>query len=184
MSMEEMEPDRYLGPKRYRHTFQCERCGHFFKRTFSKVIVPTPPCPKRACIAADAREAAEKETENLRRMLAEQKPPGHIGVSIAGKAIDETARIVMEDHKLTDLKTNLRPGDIAAPSLPPEQQRAADNFFKAGAKASKIEEARAAMLKRRAISGAFRGMAVAPIQVTGGTQGEPVIRHVGTQKLG
>jgi hypothetical protein len=119
----------------------------------------------------------------MARIIAEQRAPAHIGANVGVKAVDETARIVMEDHKMTDLKDNIRAGEAMAPKLPGPMQAAADNYFSANPLKDRGVNARQAeLLKRRAIGGAFRGMAVSP-SVTGGTPGESPMRLVRTEKF-
>jgi DNA-directed RNA polymerase subunit RPC12/RpoP len=48
------------------------------------------------------------------------------------QAIDMTANIVMEDHKLGDLKDNVRMGETMAPKLAPGAQAMADSFASGG----------------------------------------------------
>ena len=57
------------------------------------------------------------------------RAPASIGGDVRIRAVDETARIVMEDHGLTDLRSDQRPGDTAAPRLRPDLQARADNMF-------------------------------------------------------
>ncbi len=115
----------------------------------------------------------QQENARLRIMLEEQKAPAHIGANNVVKAVDATADIVMQDYKLTDLKDNVRTGESVAPKLPPHQQVLADNMFGGGksdmqirdpstGQTRSIQAGRMAALGRRAIAGAFRGMAVAP----------------------
>jgi hypothetical protein len=109
-----------------------------------------------------------------------------IGKNVRVKAVDETAKIVMEDYQMTDLKDNIRHGENVAPKLPPAQQKAADNYFgNAGLKAAGINEKQAALLGRRAIAGAFRDMSVPPtvVQGTGHRQGESPMRRVGVENI-
>jgi hypothetical protein len=66
--------------------------------------------------------------------LTLNKAPAAIGGNIQVKAIDETAKIVMEDYGMTDLRSDVRETESAAPKLPPVLQRQADNFFGGGPK--------------------------------------------------
>ena len=146
-----------------RITYQCAKCGRVWKRTFKAMPANDPPCPNKACEALAQLAALKLETENLRRMLVEQRAPGHIGDNPRVQAVDRTAEIVMKDYGMTDLKDNIREGDNMAPKLPPVMQRQADNLF--GGKAMKsvgLNDKQIALMNRRAISGAYRRMAVAP----------------------
>ena len=172
---EVVEPEGFLEPKMYKCSFTCEKCGHEWTRTLKAVPRKLPPCPNRKCIDASALSAAQQEIGNLRRMLDEQKAPGHIGDNVRTKAIDATADIVMQDHKMTNLRDGIRPGESMAPKLPLAQQAAADNFFAAGAAAKGAKAVDFAtggqrvitpnqmkLIGRRAMSGAYRNMSVGP----------------------
>lgn len=180
---ETLPPDGFMQPRRYKITARCLRCQKNYSWVTTKPGGPDRPCPKKKCREEVIQERVLREAENVAKMLEEQRAPGHIGANTGVKAIDETARIVMEDHKLTDLKDNIRPGEAMAPKLPGPQQAAADNFFTKNPLAERGVNARQAeLLKRRAIGGAFRGMAVSPT-VTGGTPGESPMRLVRTEKF-
>ena len=182
-----MEPDGYLQPRGYKITAHCHRCGNDFSWTAKNMAGKDRPCPRKACREAVFQEAVLKEARNLAKILEEQRPPGHIGDKPVVRAIDETARIVMEDHHLTDLRDNIRPGESMAPKLPGDQQEKADNFFNSNALASKGLPSRAAtLLGRRAIAGAFRATAVNPSDLLRAQPGEraPIQTLVRTEKIG
>ena len=116
------------------------------------------------------------ENDRLRAMLDEQRGPAHIGGNKMVAAVDQTAEIVMKDYGLTDLKDRVGPGETMAPKLPPQQQALADTMFNGGTRDVKVkdvltgrtETVQAAQMNRigkRAIAGAYRGMAVAPNSV-------------------
>ncbi len=180
---ETMDPDpkEFLGKRRYKITCRCLRCGKEYSYVASNVVGPDRPCPKKACVKAALEADFAIREANLRKMLEEQRAPGHIGENVQVKAIDATAEIVMQDHKLTNLKDNIRPGESMAPKLPPQQQKAADNFFSGGPK--RMNPKQAELLKRRAVAGAFRGMAINPAQVLPRSSGESPLRIVGTERL-
>lgn len=164
----------------------CDRCGHEFSYVTKRLSESNRPCPRRVCKTAAHREQIMREARNIAQMLEEQRAPGHIGESITVKAVDETARVVMEDYAMTDLKDNIRVGEAVAPKLPVPMQNAADNFFNGGAvkgRAGIRNEKQAQLMGRRAIAGAFRGMAVHPGQVFTGNQGDSALRLVGKEKL-
>ena len=117
-SAEVLPADRYLGPVRYRNTYVCDLCGHSWTRTTEKTPKKDPPCPNKACIEARYQADVLKAAENMARIFAEQRAPGHIGDNPRVHAIDRTAEIVMEDHGMTDLKDNLREGETMVPPLP------------------------------------------------------------------
>lgn len=168
-----VEPDGFMQPKRYRVSYSCPRCGHAWKRTYKSIPADDPSCPSVRCAVDAATSALALQVANLTRMLEEQRGPATIGDKIAVKAIDETARIVMEDQHLTDLKDNIRIGESMAPPLAPAAQAAADGFFKRGA----AEGARVLgtnkrlnpkqmnhmkALGSRAIHGAFKNASLSP----------------------
>lgn len=98
---------------------QCDECGHRYKRILKSISDPDPPCP--ACTKAQRKPRGMDYTST--------RAPAAIGGNVQIKAIDETARIVMEDHHMTDMRTDVRMGENAAPRLPPVQQAKADAFF-------------------------------------------------------
>lgn len=184
-----LPPDGYLAPKRYRHFFRCTRCGHEYHRDSAKITIKDAPCPKVKCRVA--REVEEKlaADENMRVMLEEQKPPGQLLRSNATQAVDKTAEIVMQDYGLTNLNDNIRAGEIAAPKLPPPQQRAADAFFSGAEIARQAGGAhlgrRVKMLGAQAMAGAFRNSAINPgamAERAGIAPGTPPLRVVRREK--
>jgi len=167
------QPEGFMEPKVYRVRWECPNCGHKWSKTFKAIPSEDPPCPSVKCAVARETSALAQQVANLTRMLLEQRAPATIGDKLAVKAIDETARIVMEDNQLTDLKDNIRRGESMAPKLPPAAQVAADNFFKKGAQAgarvlgtNKTLNVRQTnhmkTLGQRAIHGAFRNASVPP----------------------
>lgn len=129
------------------------------------------------------RERIEKERDNMDRIISEQRTPGINGAD-GVRIIDKTAEIVMQDHHLTNLKDNLRPGDIMAPRLPYRQQQAADNFFQAPPKGTSVaQQRRFKQLGAMALRGAFAGNAINPAAVLPGKRGEAVLRKIGTEKI-
>lgn len=179
-----LEPEGYLQPRRYRIECLCHRCGNRYHYETSKLTADDRPCPKKKCRAQAHEERVMREAENMARILETRTPPGHIGDKPIVQAIDKTAEIVMQDHGMTDLRDNIRPGEAMAPKLPPPMQKAADNFFTAQPVVERGGNSRQAeLLKRRAIAGAFRGMAINPGAVTPGTPGQSPMRLVRTEKI-
>jgi hypothetical protein len=178
--------DEFMGARRYKVTYQCEKCNHIYHRTFKAVPAKDPPCPNKSCAEVSEIEQLKKQVENLTRMLESQTPPAHIGQKPVVKAVDTTAKIVMEDYSLTNLKDNIRTGETMAPKLPPAQQAAADGYFGGSAlKAAGINKKQMDLLGRRAMSGAFRGMSVAPSQIMPAMpQGASPLRVVRTESTG
>lgn len=101
--------------------YHCRKCGNKWKaRDNKKLDDPVPACPNLAC--------GEVQTP-IGMDLTLNKAPAFGGNNIQNKAIDETAKIVMEDHGLTDLRSDVGPAESMAPKLPPAQQARADSFF-------------------------------------------------------
>lgn len=109
---------------RFQVTIRCQECHHRYKRVLAAedesalAAVADPPCPR--CSAA-AR--APKPFD-----FASRKAPG-VGGSLTARAVDTTAEIVMQDYGMTDLRSDVREGESAAPKLAPRLQAAADNMF-------------------------------------------------------
>jgi hypothetical protein len=174
------QPEGFMEPKVYVVTLECPRCEKPYKWRTKNLGAREPECPKRACIAAKIREESAREIFNLKKMIEERLAPGHIGENVMVKAIDKTADIVMTDNNLTNLNDNLRPGDTMAPKLPGPMQAAADGFF--GGQNMKARGHRARQIEamgKRAMAGAYRGMAVTPGQLMPeGAKGMPGLTQV------
>ena len=159
---------------KYQLTLRCKnwRCDHHRKPYKRTVYVPEgesiddqpdPPCPKCAKARVndtkvqrvDSEEQAQPALPHMGLDLEKQTAPGIVGANAQVRAVDMTAEIVMQDYGMTDLKSNIRPGEAMAKPLPAPAQRAADNFFNPGGTNNKQ---RIAMkrLGQRAIQGAFR----------------------------
>lgn len=118
--------------ERYRVKCRCLRCGHIYSRIIQRITDPDPPCPKKVCRAQIAEEQAQKEAEHVEAMIETGETPAHTGANVRVKAVDETAKIVMEDYQMTDLKDNVRQGDSMAPNLTPRQREMSKNFWGGG----------------------------------------------------
>ena len=172
----ETEPgEGYLQPDKVRVHFRCDRCGHEYNRTYKAVPMKNPPCPKQECKTAIALEQALAAQRNMQEILETGQTPGITGRNPMVGIVDRTATQVMEDYKLTDLQDNIREGESMAPKLAPKLQTAADNFFKGGAGQTSKQ---AQLISRRALSGAYRNMAVAPTDVFPGQRGAAPLRKV------
>lgn len=179
------DPDEFMGPRRFRITCQCLRCGKPYSYVATRLTDPDRPCPKKKCKAAALQEEIETRARNLAAMLESGRPPGHIGDNVTVKAVDETANIVMHDYGMTDLKDNIRTGESVAPKLPPHQQKLADGYFGGSAVAERIgiNQRQMNALGRRAMAGAFRGMAISPNTVVPGKRGESPLTMVRTERI-
>lgn len=149
---------------RYRPSYHCSVCGTAWKGKSAStvgVMTPnedaeyrmamygTPPCPKCGAF-----------TEPRGIDLALNKAPASVGQNASIQAIDKTAEIVMQDYKMTDLRTDVRMGETAAPKIAPQLQVQADNFFVGGRKRHPHLPNKPTMspafLREAAIKGAFR----------------------------
>lgn len=176
----------HLQPKKYRVTYECVRCSHQYKRTLTEPQYLNtlngrrgdPPCPKPTCIAALAVQAALNTAE----IIATQRAPAKTGSTLA-KACDFTARAVMEDYGLTNLRDDNRPGENSMPKLPAPQQAQADAFF--GTKravANPAGQAKIDAYSNLANSGALAHQPDAQA-VSSMLSSAPKLRHVETRKM-
>ena len=175
VASEVVDPETPFEPTRYRVSYVCAQCGHQWKSRPLKVIPKDDrkvACPNPSCIEVTLLRQQNKEIENLKRMLMEQRAPAQVGANNVVRAIDYTANAAMQDYQLTDLKDNIREGESMAPKLPDKQQALADNYF-GGSKDVMVKDvmtgqyrpvlaANLTRMGKRAIAGAYRGMAVAP----------------------
>lgn len=181
-----MEPETIFEPKVYNIRFVCERCANQFWRKFKAMPKKDPACPDKACAEKFELRQLKREMENLKTMIATSTPPGHIGDKPIVKAIDYTANNVMREQNMTDLRDGIREGESMAPKLPPPMQKVADNFFGGAAVAARpgMGKRMADTLGKRAMAGAFRGMAVSPQAIMPGrSSGEPVLRSVRKEEI-
>jgi hypothetical protein len=193
-----IEPEQYLGPKSYKFHYRCAICGTEYSRTCKAPPKKDPPCPNTGCEDKARIAELEKSLANLTRMLESGVPPAQIGHKVVVKAVDETAKVVMEDYGMTNLRDNVGPGEAVAPKLPAPQQAQADAYFGAqgGFKPHQIPsitgmqghqgltKAQTDLLGRRALSGAFRNMATTPGNTKiRGQSGESPLTRVGIEKL-
>src|SRR5579863_2292425 len=132
-------------------TMRCTKCGLKWKQRSKTQHPKRSRCPNAECGKIN-REIGFDPTGTA---------PA-IGGSIMTRAIDKTAQIVMEDHKLSDLRDNVREGDIMAPKLPAAQQQMADSLFNPAAnpRLSGLRKRQLDHHGRRALAGAFRDIAL------------------------
>ena len=183
--VETLPPEDFLGPRRYRITCRCLRCKKPYSYVATTLSSPDRPCPRKKCREAATQEEIERRARNLAAMLAEQKAPGHIGDNVRVKAVDKTAEIVMADYGMTDLKDNIREGDIVAPKLPPAQQKLADGYFGGQAVGERwgMNNRQTRQMLARATAGAFRNMAINPGVVVPGKRGEKPLWSVRSERI-
>ena len=91
-------------------TYMCDECGTKFDKLHFESSEPAPPCP--GCEALSAR----------------QTPAGFSIGTTKGQALDITQRIVEEDYGMSNMRDNMREGDVAAIATPQINQAAATFF--------------------------------------------------------
>lgn len=155
--------------KRYRMTFKCGDCSNIFKKITTNADLQKAPCPQ--CRTKNRITKFMRTGDgpiSKKDLVIVQAPPSvapAIIGSIATKAIDATANIVMEDHKLSNLKDSVKYGESMAPRLDPVRQHKADNFF--GPKKAPrgtpagLDPAR---LAKQAMRGSFRDQKMDPVK--------------------
>lgn len=180
---------------KYQLVLRCKACRYKYKRTVelfgdeSIDDVPNPSCPKCAkrAMRTDSYETASPPLshDGMNGIIESGRAPGIVGDKAIVRAIDKTAEIVMADHKLTDLRTDVREGDTMAPRLPPPQQKLADNFFgpvtKTPTMANKRQQAKMQSMLRRAVGGAYRASAIDVKSVL--PDQRVAMRRVGTEQI-
>jgi hypothetical protein len=109
---------------KFQVTIRCDLCQHRYKRTMEAEDeqgldeIDDPPCPK-----------CTKAAKAPRGMAFDTGRAPAVGGSLQVRAVDFTADLVMRDHGMTDLRSDVREGESMAPKLPPRQQAMADNMF-------------------------------------------------------
>ena len=196
MASESDIPDSPFEPRKYRVTYCCAQCNHQWKSKWLKAVPKKdPPCPNPSCAEIRVLRQTAVENQRLRAMLEEGRGPAHIGENKVVKAVDTTADIVMQDYGMTDLKDGIRQGESMAPKLAPGAQALADGMFNPGSHDVKVRDAmtgqmqtvQAAQMNRigkRALAGAYRGMAVAPnVVIPENMRSKPPLQLVRTEKM-
>lgn len=119
----------------YTITFRCPDCGLVFSKKSKSPNPPDPRCPNLDCakglFSRPAQESTVEEPRVARAGLdfgAGADAPAVTGHTVT-RAVEETARIVMEDQKLPNLGDIAKPGENTAPKLAPKLQAQADGFF-------------------------------------------------------
>jgi hypothetical protein len=102
---------------KYKITCRCLECGTKYHFHAASPNVPDEPCP--SCRKANPVRGLD---------VAAGKAP-NVGGNLAVKAMDIAADIAMEDHGLTDLKSDGRVGATMAPPIRADLQQAADAMF-------------------------------------------------------
>lgn len=146
---------------KFQLVLRCRACAYKYKRIVTAVdeaevaAIPDPPCPKCAkkVKRTDTYETSSAPIPFTGIDLSQQTAPGIVGANKIVKAVDKTAEIVMQDHHLTDLKSNVREGETIAPRLAPPMQKMADNFFGGGG----AVKGKAMTMRQKKLQAAVRG---------------------------
>ena len=153
---------------RYQFRFYCRDCGHEWKRTIATATpteIRTPPCPH--C------KKRQKERNGIKEVLESGQAPAMVGNSVANKAMDMTAEMVMQDYGMTDIKTptEIRSGESQAPKLPAHMQRAADAMFNPRRALDAVGLGKVApLIARSALAGSFSAKATGTVDPIAATQ--------------
>lgn len=111
----------------YAHWFRCRTCGNRFsvkRLTADSSKVKAPNCPRRSCIG----KSRQSHVPDIGFDPSEGKAPA-LGGSIPTRAFDTAMEMTMQDHGMTDIRDDARPGEPSVPKLRPDLQERADNFF-------------------------------------------------------
>lgn len=114
--------------------YACEKCDHTFYRITDhdprKKKGRPPACPecKKAKpvakshikVRGDVKPQSQIQKDAAIQEIIDTKKFPSAGKSAFTKAMDETANIVMEDYKMTNLNDRLREGDNMVPKLRPD----------------------------------------------------------------
>ena len=140
----------------WRNRYSCKFCAHKWRS-------PRYDTKAEADAAYEAEGGDALECPNCLKVMKARgidfnnpRAPAMIGQNVQIKAIDETAKLVMQDYGMTDLRSDVRQGETAAPKLAPRLQQQADNFFTGRGKRHPQLRSSPAALGAAAIKGAFR----------------------------
>lgn len=113
----------------FKSFYNCSDCGHQFSKVTEtdprKKGGRPPACPKcrkdkyhtlKSIERSNSEQTSEQAEKNIKEICESRKAPT-TGKSNFTKAMDETAKIVMQDYNMTNLQDNLRTGDSMAPKL-------------------------------------------------------------------
>lgn len=110
----------------YEAKYNCSDCNHaFIVITESRPRGRCPSCPEckkndyptlRSSTKTSRVYTQEELDANTKHIIDNQIAPTIVGSNFT-KAMDMTAKMVMQDYGMTNLKDNLRPGDAMVPKL-------------------------------------------------------------------
>jgi hypothetical protein len=193
LGQDTLAPTGYLQPRRYEVFCECLLCGETYSWITEKPRGKNELCPNPICVEVRREAAVAKAKKNFAKIVKEQKAPSRIGGNVMVAAVDRTAEIVMQDHKMTDLRDNIREGDIVAPKLRPDLQRQADGMFNGQGLAHAVGAGpggtgrsmarRMEMMAKRALAGSYRASAASPAAIHERPAGEAPMRYIGKEVL-
>lgn len=171
---------------KYRITFRCGGCGETYKKLMAHRESVPRKCP---CCGKSYKN------NGLDEIIASGKSPAMVKEHSIGKAMDATAKMVMEDYGMTDMKDNFRLGETLVPGQTPEQKQLADAMFGGEKKGGKrmaynlgtgrmqpmpeSANLKTSQLAQRAMQGAFRAPAGCdPISQLHASKVRPPVRYV------
>ena len=109
------------------HYFRCRGCGNRFgvtRLTADPAKVKTPRCPRKLCHG----RVRQSHQEDIGFDPAEGKAPAQ-GGSLPVRAFDTAMEMTMQDHGMTDIRDDARPGESSVPKLRPDLQQKVDNYW-------------------------------------------------------
>lgn len=92
-------------------SFQCQHCAAKLRLRNYLPGDEIPNCPS----------CKQIPLEVVNKLDLSGPPPAHIG-SVKSKAVDETYKAMEAQYGITDMRDNLREGDVAAPPLTAQQR--------------------------------------------------------------
>lgn len=98
--------------KMYSRMYRCPDCGHEWKHWHISKTEPAPPCELGCDESAIVDDEAEARRGHMADILASQQAPAR-GGSNRAKAVDMAYNMAEEQYGMTDMKDNLREGDMA-----------------------------------------------------------------------
>lgn len=108
----------------FRHSLRCRACANRFH---VDRLTPDPDRVRPKCPKCGGR-SKESFVDDKGMDFSMQKAPGIVG-SIPARAFDASMEIAMQDHGMTDIHAEARPGESSAPKLPQHLQQKVDKFW-------------------------------------------------------
>lgn len=156
---------------RFEVTLRCETCHHKYKRIMRDLDQADPPCPR----------CAKPARLNAQVLKFNGKAPS-VGGSLVVKATDYTAQATMEDYGMTDLRSDVREGETAAPKLAPHMQAQADSFFGGGGR-KRVLGMNPGQIMKAAVGGRFSSPdSINPVQMQHQRREKPAVNVVASDE--